>query len=238
MSSTTTTTTLATPTPSASRTITVAVVCDIVCPWCYIGAKEIDKAIARLALPAKSPVSVVLEHKPFLLNPAWDDDEAKTKSEYLINKYGRERWVKVQEVLRERGKELGINFKSDGIACSTRRAHRLLLLAWNKGGADVQNKLLHTLYVAAFERGENMADIDLLAGYAAQVGFITKCEAVAFLKSDELKEDVERMIGCAQRNGVSGVPFTVINGRWAISGGQSSDVYFEILQKLVEGKEP
>lgn len=53
-------------------------------------------------------------------------------------------------------------------------------------------------------------------------------KALEFLKSDQLKTEVQRMVSCAQRNEVKGVPFTIIEGRWAISGGQSSDVFFEV----------
>ena len=66
--------------------------------------------------------------------------------------------------------------KRDGFVFSTWRAHRLLLLAWNKGGSGAQSKLLKTLYQASFERGENVADINLLSTYAEDSGVISKDE--------------------------------------------------------------
>jgi predicted DsbA family dithiol-disulfide isomerase len=119
------------------------------------------------------------------------------------------------------------------------------LLAWNNGGSGTQSKLLKALYQASFEREENISDIHLLAKYAEDTGVTSKTEvgracrqtlprhtnpsqAIKFLESDELLADVKRMVYVAQRNGVSGVPFTVIDGRWAISGGQSSDVFYEV----------
>ncbi|KAF8529994.1 thioredoxin-like protein [Gautieria morchelliformis] len=223
---------------SPYRTIKVSIICDITCPWCYIGATEIDRAIERLQLPPDGPVRFELEHKPYVLNPSWKEDEWRRKSEYLPEKIGKEKWEKVQQMLRERGKEVGINFQGDGIVCSTWRAHRLLLLAWNNGGSGAQSKLLKALYQASFEREENISDVHLLAKYAEDCGFISQIEAIKFLESDELMADVKRMVYVAQRNGVSGVPFTVIDGRWAISGGQSSDVFYEIFDKLAQGQEP
>jgi predicted DsbA family dithiol-disulfide isomerase len=94
---------------SPHRTIKVSIISDITCPWCYIGAAEIDRAIERLQLPADAPVTFELEHKPFLLNPSWKDDEWRRKSEYLPEKIGKERWEKVKQMLSDRGKEVGIN---------------------------------------------------------------------------------------------------------------------------------
>jgi len=225
-----------TPTLTADRTIKVSVVSDINCPWCYVGTKEIDRAIQQLKLPADSPIKFELEHRPYLLNPNMQDDEWKKMSEK--GTMSKERMEKMQQVLKNRGDEVGIKFQGDPIMYSTWRAHRLLLLAWKKGGSEPQSKLLNALYSTSFERGENVGDVDVLSRLAEETGLMSKEEAIEFLKSDELKADVQRMVSCAQRNGVSGVPFTVIDGRWAISGGQTSEVFHKIFEKLVEGKEP
>lgn len=180
--------------PRENRIIRVTVVSDITCPWCYIATVEIDRAIEQLQLPPDSPVKFELEHKPYLLNPSWREDESRKKSEYLVEKLGKERWTKVFQMLRDRGKEVGIKLyvsypagihnciscvilsEDNGIVCSTWRAHRLLSLAWNKGGSEAQSKLLKALYKASFERGENVADIDILSKYAEQCGTISKDE--------------------------------------------------------------
>lgn len=227
-----------TPTPVPERTIKVSVVSDLTCPWCYVGTKEIDRAIQKLDLPVDSPVKFELEHRPYLLHPTMPDDESHLKSEYLKAKLGSDKWEKVQAVLKARGEEVGIKFKSEGVVCSTWRGHRLLLLAWKKGGSDAQTKLLNAIYKAGFERGENVGDVDVLAAQAEETGLLSKKEAIEFLKSDDLKADVQRMVSCAQRNGVSGVPFTIIDGRWAISGGQTSEVFYKIFEKLAQGEEP
>lgn len=254
------------PTPSAPRIIKVSVISDITCPWCYVANTEIDSAIARLQLPADAKVKFELEHKPYLLNPGWQDDEWRMKKDFMIEKLGKDKLTKVHEMLNSRGKGLGIILYvtrrpdtprsiidcillsgDDGIICSTWRPHRLLVWAWNKSGSDAQSKLLKALYQATFERGENVSDVEVLAKYAEECGIASRREvsfvfqqlnslgadvgqATEFLKTDELKADVQRMASFAQSNGVSGVPFTVIDGRWAISGGQSSEVYYEVRQ--------
>jgi len=225
------------PSSQPPNTIKISVVADITCAWCYIGRNEIKRAIARLQLPADSPIKFDIEHRPFLLNPSFKEDEVQT-TQYLVERMGTERWNRAVTVLRQRASDLALTVSPNVLLFSTWKVHRLLLLAWNKGGSELQGKLLDILYEASFTRCENLGNADLLANHAESVGLMTKDEALEFLQSDELKSEVQRMVSCAQRRGVTGVPFTVINGRWAISGGQDSDVFYPLLEKLVQGQEP
>ncbi|KAF8530158.1 thioredoxin-like protein [Hysterangium stoloniferum] len=225
------------PSSHPPNTIKISIVSDITCAWCYIGWYEIKRAIARLQLAADSPIKFDIEHRPFLLNPAFKDDEVHT-TQYIVERMGVERWERAVTVLKQRASDLGLTVSPNVLLVSTWKVHRLLLLAWNKGGSELQGKLLNILYEANFTRCENMGNADVLAKYAEDVGLMTKDEALEFLHSDELKSEVQRMVSCAQRSGVTGVPFTVINGRWAISGGQDSDVFYPLFEKLVQGQEP
>jgi len=221
------------------KVVKVSVISDITCPWCFIGLKELDMAINRVKIPASKNVKFEIQHKPFLLNPTLPEDEVQKKMDYVAERIGMARWNQARTLMAERCKQLGMKpFQCDGYVFSTWRAHRLLAYAWNKAGADAQHKLLYALYEGTFYRCEKLNDIDLLAKHAEDAGLMSKDEAITFLKSDELHSEVQSMVTCAQRNGVSGVPFTLIDGRWAISGGQSADVYYNIFQKLVNGEEP
>ena len=180
--------------PNAPRKIRVSVISDIMCPWCYVASTEIDNAIEKLQLPDDAAIEFELEHKPYILNSSWTEDHWEVRKEYGIKKFGEDRWNKGQQVLKSRGEAVGIRLYvyailssgkmvdslvlsgSDSIVCNPLRAHRLLRLAWNKGGSDAQSKLLKVLYQATFERGENVSDIDLLAKYAMKIGFVSDTE--------------------------------------------------------------
>jgi len=231
-----------TATATPTKVIKVSVFSDITCPWCFIGAKEMDKAIekVKIAKGSKGPkIEFEIQHKPFLLNPTLANDDVQKATEYIGERMGPERWKQARKMINDRGKLLGLPpFTEDAYVFSTWRAHRLLQYAWNKTGAEVQRNLLYAIYEGNFIRGENLNDVGLLAKYAESAGLMSKDEAVKFLESDELHSEVQAMVSCAQRNGVSGVPFTIVDGKWAISGGQNSEVFLNIFQKLADGKEP
>jgi len=82
------------------------------------------------------------------------------------------------------------------------------------------------------EDAKDIADINVLAELAESTGTMSKAEAVAFLESDELEKEVNTMCDEARSKGITGVPMTIIDGKWAVSGGQSSDVFIQIFKKL------
>ena len=101
--------------------------------------------------------------------------------------------------------------------------------AYLVGKQSTQLALLSALFHACFEVGEDIGDIGLLAGHAARAGvFASEDDAAAWLRGDELVEEVKRMSAEAQKKGVTGVPFAVIDGKWAVSGGQTAEVYTQV----------
>ena len=117
---------------------------------------------------------------------------------------------------------------------STLRAHRLMTKAYLVGKQSTQLALLSALFHACFEVGEDIGDIGLLAGHAARAGvFSSEDDAAAWLRGDELVEEVQRMSAEAQKKGVTGVPFAVIDGKWAVSGCQKPECYFKVRLSFV-----
>lgn len=139
----------------------------------------------------------------------------------------------------------------DGIITQTTLAHRLLLKAWKLGGQQKQQALLTVLFKGYFEELVNIGDTDVLADAAVRAGLFSRDEvrlflhyfsscgglltevlamtqAVSFLESDECLDEVETMMTEARRKGVNGVPFVVIDGKWAVSGGQTAEVYTQV----------
>ncbi|KAI9000600.1 thioredoxin-like protein [Trametes punicea] len=214
--------------------VSLVVIEDIVCPWCYIGQRELQKAIKDAA---DCELDIKIEHRPFLLHPGMEEDKAMDKRTFYLEKFGEEKLKQVKQVVTSRAANVGVEIVWEGWICQTIRAHRLLRKAYILGGQELQEKFLDAVFYAYFTEGKNIADIDLLADLADGVGLLSKDEAVEFLKSDEHREEVEQMACEARKKGVTGVPFTIINGRWAVSGGQTADVYTQIFRKLA-GKGP
>jgi predicted DsbA family dithiol-disulfide isomerase len=131
----------------------------------------------------------------------------------------------------------------------TTRAHRLCQKAYKIGGQNFQIPLLCAVFKAHMEDAKDIADINVLAELAESTGTMSKAEvcsafsseqmffqpltpfseqAVAFLESDELEKEVNSMCDEARSKGITGVPMTIIDGKWAVSGGQSSDVFIQV----------
>ncbi|TDL20859.1 thioredoxin-like protein [Rickenella mellea] len=213
------------------RTVKLDIISDFLCPWCYVGHVELERALT-MARAANLPATFEMQYHPFCLNPSLKCDEAVEKDEYFKNKLGAERWEAKKKLMDARAATDGIKFTFGGVIRQTTLAHRLLLKAWRVGGMKLQIPLLKELFRAFFEEEKDIGDIETLATYADVVGVLSKEEAVTFLESKELEAEVLKMCADAAKKGITGVPFVVIDGKWAVSGGQSADVYFKIFEKL------
>ena len=136
-----------------------------------------------------------------------------------------------------------------GVMSQSTRAHRLCQKAYRIGGQELQVPALCALFKAYLEDGQDIADNNVLADIAQNVGMMPKNEvnlifqmilshfdpkfnqALRFLESDELEKEVNDMCTAARSKGITGVPITIIDGKWAVTGGQSADVYIQV--KLV-----
>jgi len=175
---------------------------------------------------------VDIQYRPFLLDPKLTCKQAVDKHEYLVTKFGDQRVKQMATIIDARGSEVGIDFKWSGKIRQTTSSHRLLLLAFQKK-PELQLALLEKFFHAYFEEGEDIGDPEVLARLADEVGLLTKPEALEFLGSDKLLKEVQAYILEAQQKGITGVPFTVINQKYAVCGGQKSDVYLDTFEKLV-----
>jgi len=212
---------------------------DSVCHWCYIGWKEMLCAI-QMTEDAGLPVKFNIEFRPFRLDTALPPDEPVERDVRLLEKWGSERYANVRSVINKRGEEVDIKFTWRGPVRRTGDCHRLLRYAYSKSSIrsssssnTIQAQLATEIYKAFFELGEDIGDHENLAKYALNVGlFDTKEKALEFLASDAYWDEVEELIEECQAQGITGVPHTVVNDRWAIIGGQMSDTYYKIFEKL------
>ncbi|CAL1716474.1 unnamed protein product [Somion occarium] len=218
------------------RVIKLLVFSDISCPWCYIGLQEMDRAIDQCS---ECPARFEVEYRPYRLNASLKDGQSFPKREWFEQRFGKEKSDTIESIISTRAKEVGLNIKLfDGVVSQTTLAHRLLTKAWKLGGQAKQLPLLTGLFKGYFEDGKNVGDIQTLAEIAASCGVMSEEETIKFLESDELLPEVEQMMLDVRKKGVTGVPFVVIDGKWAVSGGQSAETYVQIFKKIGRSDKP
>ena len=202
-------------------------VSDISCPWCVIGLKSLEQALANVGDVATAE----LHFHPFELNPQMAP-EGEDIGEHLARKYGasEEQGAKTRAMIRERGAELGFDFAMDKRSriYNTFDAHRLLHWAELQGR---QRDLKMALFEAYFTNGENPGAHDVLTRVAQEVG-LDATEAAEVLATGAYEEEVREQEAFFQRQGISGVPAIIINQRHLITGGQPPDVFEKALRQI------
>ncbi|WBX97338.1 DsbA family oxidoreductase [Chryseobacterium gambrini] len=199
---------------------------DVMCPFCYIGKNNFEKALENL--PFKDQVEV--EWKSFQLDPTLDPKETKTTSEYFKEKKGFPEAQAQQMIaqVKQMGSGAGIDFNFEkALITNTFSAHKLLHLAkkYNKA-----NEMEEALFIAHFVDGKNVGDVETLVNIAGSLG-IDREEAQKVLASEEYHQEISSDITEARNNGVSGVPFFVLNGKYAVSGAQPVELFASALQQ-------
>lgn len=209
---------------AAMKPLTLDVVSDVMCPWCYIGKRRIEKAIARTKLP------VTLVWRPFQLDPTLPA-EGKDRATYLAEKFGSAEAAEgMYSRVREAGAEEGIPFAFDRIRVSsnTLDAHRLIRWATREGVAD---PVVEALFRAYFVEGRNIGDRNVLIEIAEDAGME---DVAARLESDEDVAVTQEEIARAGQMGVTGVPTTIVAGKYALVGAQPADTIAQALMQIAE----
>jgi predicted DsbA family dithiol-disulfide isomerase len=208
--------------------IKIDFVSDVVCPWCAIGLKSLEKALKKL----DGEINAELHFQPFELNPQMVP-EGEDIAEHLAHKYGStpEQIAQNQESIRQRGAALGFTFNMDkrGRIYNTFDAHRLLHWAEQEGK---QQALKEALLQAYFGKGENVSSHDVLVRVASDVG-LDGVAARKVLESDRFAEDVREQERFYQAQGIRAVPSVIVNGRYLIQGGQPPEAFEQILRQVV-----
>jgi predicted DsbA family dithiol-disulfide isomerase len=199
---------------------------DLVCPWCYIGKRRLEHALAQM--PGAPPVDIV--HRSFQLNPSAPKDHTSKRRDYLMTKYG---WsaaqaAKIDTDMETRAAADGLEYhlSENGLTGNTFDAHRLVHLARERG---VQDAAVERLFRAYFTEQRSLFDTASLATLAADAGLDAE-EARRVLAGSDYAEAVNADISEARTLGVSGVPFFVFNQRLGLSGAQPVEVFIDALQ--------
>lgn len=216
---------------SELNAITVDVVSDVVCPWCFIGQKRLDRAIA-----AVGDVDVHVRWRPFQLDPTIPP-EGKDRREYMLAKFGSdERIREIHARIEPLGEIEGISFAFDAIkvAPNTLDAHRLIRWAGAAGEA-IQNRLVRRLFQLNFEEGASIGDHAVLVEAAREAGMDASVVAT-LLPTEADVEAVRTEIATASRMGISGVPCFLLKDKYAVMGAQDADTLADAIRQVAAAK--
>lgn len=217
------------PTQQTPIPLTVDIVSDVVCPWCIIGFKQLEKALSSL------PEYFVPEFHwhPFELNPSMPED-GQNMREHLTEKYGASAASDsgTRSRLKELGESLGFSFNhsSQSRMVNTFKAHQLLEWA---AQFNLQTPLKLALFKAFFSDQENVNDMSVLITVAASVG-LSETDAKEVLQSGRFADSVRQHQQYWREQDIYSVPMFYFNQAYAIPGAQDSDTFIRYLKKIHE----
>ena len=204
----------------------ITFVSDVACPWCAIGLASIDQALAKMGGEVQARIRV----EPFELNPDMDSEGAEVV-QYLARKYGRtpEQIAQVQARIRQSGAAVNFTFGPRTHVWNTFDAHRMLHWAQLEGkGAELKRALLRAYH----GEGRNPASKEVLMEAASAVG-LDPARAKAIIEGDEFTAEVRERERFWLRQGVSGVPFVVVNDKYAIEGAQPPEAFEQAFREIL-----
>ncbi|RUV90771.1 DsbA family protein [Mesorhizobium sp. M1A.F.Ca.IN.022.07.1.1] len=216
---------------SAENSITIDVVSDVVCPWCFIGQKRLDRAVA-----AAGDIDVHVRWRPFQLDPTIPQG-GMVRREYMLGKFGsEERIQQIHARIEPLGEAEGIHFAFGAIkvAPNTLDAHRVIRWA-GPAGEDVQNRLVRRLFQLNFEEGANLGDHAVLTEAAREAG-LDGSVVETLLPTDADVEAVRNEIATASRMGITGVPCFLLEGKYAVMGAQDADTLADAIRQVAAAK--
>ncbi|MEU5876083.1 DsbA family oxidoreductase [Spirillospora sp. NPDC047279] len=204
---------------------------DLVCPWCYIGKRRFESALA--SFEHRDQVEVV--HRSFQLDPTQSGVE--DRDEMLAAKFGltRERAARMNEEMAARAAQDGLEYNLSGtVVGNTADAHRLIHLGAAEG---VQDAVVETLYKAHFTDRRSLFDHGSLVELAVEAG-LDGDRAREVLESGKYGAEVAAEHREAQRLGATGVPFFVVDRRYGVSGAQPAQAFTEVLSRAWADSKP
>ena len=199
---------------------------DVRCPFCYIAKRKFEKALEKF--PHKEKVNIIW--KSFELDPNMETNTEINPLEYLSRVKGisKERAVEMHQHVATVAREVGLNFNSEkSIVANSFNAHRLIQLAKTK---SLGNEMEEALFKAYFEEGKNIDDKETLIKIGITIG-LAENEAKGLFTSDDFAKEVRADESQAQSLGINGVPFFVLNNKYAVSGAQSPETFLDVLNQ-------
>lgn len=209
------------------KKIQIEIWSDVVCPFCYIGKRQLEKALNNFS----GSDSVEIVWKSFQLDPDTVSNPEKSSYEYLAERYGKSvEWaIQAHENVVEMARTVGLDFKFDKAKiANTFDAHRLIQFAKKHNRANEMEEVLFRSY---FTDGKNIADNSQLIDLAKEIG-LNVIEVEKVLNGSDFGNAVRQDFIEAQQLGVRGVPFFVFNRKYAVSGAQPAEEFLKVLEKV------
>lgn len=207
-----------------ARPVAIDLYTDIVCPWCFLGNERLERVLAASGQPAE------VTHHPFLLDPntppAGKDIPAMLRQKYGVDP--KQVWGRLEAEARKSGIE--VDLSKVRYSYPTIRAHTLVRLAAAKG---TQRALVRDLFRANFLEARNISDLGVLTEIAARHGFDAD-EVAGHLTDERELATTRRDAAEASASGITGVPFYVLDQRYAISGAQQEEVLRSAIARAAE----
>jgi predicted DsbA family dithiol-disulfide isomerase len=204
--------------------ISIDMISDVICPWCFLGKRRLDKAIAMVP-----EIAVEVNFRPFFLDPTIPA-EGLDRHAYMLAKFGEERLKTIHDPLIAAGKEDGVPYEFDKITRtpSSVNAHRLVRWAHLIGS---QRTVMEALFTAYWSWGQDVSDIQVLKTIAIVNG-LNGDEIAEELAGDRDKKEVLEEARLAQEIGVSGVPTFVVNRKYGATGAQPVESLVALIRKV------
>jgi len=204
----------------------IDVVSDVICPWCFLGKRRLDAALARI-----EDLDVLVRWRPFMLDPTIPP-EGLDRQDYMLAKFGPERLKTIHDPLIAAGEELGVPFDFDAITRTpnTLDAHRLIRWAHT---VERQHETAERLFMAYWSEGQDVSDRDVLARCAGDAG-INAAQIRELLDSAQDVEETKAEIQHATSIGVTGVPTFILGQSYALVGAQSPEVLADAIGRVAK----
>jgi predicted DsbA family dithiol-disulfide isomerase len=204
----------------------IDVVSDVICPWCFLGKRRLDKALEQL-----DGLDAFVRWRPFMLDPTIPL-EGMSRVDYLANKFGAEKLETLHDPLIAAGAEIGVPYNFDAVTRTpnTLDAHRLL--RWSHT-IERQHDMAERLFMAYWNEGLDVGDRAVLAKCAGEIG-VNAEQIGELLESDQDVEEVKAEIQHATSIGVTGVPTYILAQSYAIVGAQSPEVLADAIGRVAK----
>jgi predicted DsbA family dithiol-disulfide isomerase len=204
----------------------IDIVSDVVCPWCIIGYKQVERALTLLP----EPVEAEIHWHPFELNPDMPP-EGEDAAEHIQRKYGRsaEEGRKVRSHIKDTAESLGFPFGEGGARrlVNTFAAHKLLTKAGSK-----QTALKLALFAAYFQQGRDVSDEAVLIDIAESAG-LDRASCTDWLADEVLSQQVRGEEAYWRNENISGVPAIIFDGKYMVPGAQSAETFASVIGKVL-----
>jgi predicted DsbA family dithiol-disulfide isomerase len=208
---------------SSKPSVRIDVVSDVICPWCFLGKRRLDKAVAMLP-----EATVTIHWLPFFLDPTIPP-EGMDRHAYMLNKFGAERLKTIHDPLIAAGKQDGVPYRFEKITRTPNSLNAHRLIRW---AGTSQHGVVEALFMAYWNEGRDIGDQQTLVDIAKSRGLDGE-QIRASLASDQDKDEVFAEVTQAQSMGIQGVPTFILAQRFGVQGAQSPEMLAQAIQQAM-----